>query len=132
MGYVYALFNKSIAAPETTVVLKVGMTNNDPWTRAKELSTTGLPFPFGVVWYRHHHYPQQIEKNMHAWFEDRRIAKNREFFLFSDEGWDEELTKAFEIADEWWRESDEFIDIDTCFEDFGLNDLIKEFNAPHI
>lgn len=122
MGYVYALYNpclqqRVLDAISTRVQLKIGMTTGNPFVRAKELSTTGLPTPFQVVWFRAVEDPGAIEKKLHEAFSEDRIAKNREFFWFPKHPkvvkslLDEECDLAvFE-----WEQSSRFEDFDDFF-----------------
>ncbi|MCN9243230.1 GIY-YIG nuclease family protein [Streptomyces sp. RY43-2] len=75
-GFVYVLSTRE--APE---MLKIGYTNRDPLTRAKEInSATGVIIPWGVrgAWSVAHAH--RIEADIHALLADYRVRKDREFF----------------------------------------------------
>ncbi|MFG2768940.1 GIY-YIG nuclease family protein [Streptomyces sp. NPDC048350] len=75
-GFVYVLSTRE--APE---MLKIGYTNRDPLTRAKEInSATGVVIPWGVrgAWIVAH--AQRVEADVHSLRADYRIRKDREFF----------------------------------------------------
>jgi hypothetical protein len=107
-GYVYALYNYCLRSVKQDdkeyVFIKVGMTTGDPWSRAKELSTTGLPEPYKVVWYKSVENPAFIEKQMHCYLADRRFNKNREFFWMAIDEYECLLDEAYDNALENWDE----------------------------
>ncbi|MFS7879108.1 GIY-YIG nuclease family protein [Streptomyces asiaticus] len=75
-GFVYVLSTRE--APE---MLKIGYTNRDPLTRAKEInSATGVIIPWGVrgAWTVAH--ARRVEADIHALLADYRVRKDREFF----------------------------------------------------
>ncbi|OQR63109.1 hypothetical protein B6E66_15850 [Streptomyces maremycinicus] len=75
-GFVYVLSTRE--APE---MLKIGYTDRDPLTRAKEInSATGVITPWGVrgAWVVTH--ARRAEGDIHALLADYRIRKDREFF----------------------------------------------------
>lgn len=75
VGFVYILTNESMPG-----LCKVGMTMRSPHARALELSAaTGVPQPFGVVYYCEMKDPAAHEKRLHAEFDHLRVA-GREFF----------------------------------------------------
>lgn len=74
-GYVYALQNASFPG-----ILKIGMTVRNPFDRASELHTTGVPTPFFVAFCVFVPDALYLEKVLHAHFADQRINTNREFF----------------------------------------------------
>ena len=64
-------------------LLKIGMTCDDPETRAKELSSaTGVPFPFRVVVAKKVHNPKVKEAALHELLSALgfRVNEKREFF----------------------------------------------------
>ena len=79
MGFVYALYNPSFKTKKldafTFFPIKIGMTTSDPWTRAKELHTTGVLSPFEVLWYDEVPYPKWFEKELHKELDYLRIEK---------------------------------------------------------
>ncbi|MBZ9752707.1 GIY-YIG nuclease family protein [Deinococcus sp. HMF7604] len=77
-GYVYVLSNESLPG-----VLKVGMTSRDPFTRAAELTTTGLPMPFRVEFCLMTERPSALELALHQQFAAQRVQAGREFFRVS-------------------------------------------------
>lgn len=75
-GFIYVLSTRE--APE---MLKIGYTNRDPLTRAKEInSATGVVIPWGVrgAWTVAHAH--RVEADVHALLADYRVRKDREFF----------------------------------------------------
>jgi hypothetical protein len=80
-GFIYVLSNESMPG-----VYKIGMTKNEPESRAKEISgSTGVPSPFKVLAAYHSMNPRADEKMIHEAFDDCRISSNREFFGLSDD-----------------------------------------------
>lgn len=75
-GFIYVLSNEHMPG-----VYKIGMTKNDPESRAKEISsTTGVPSPFNVVAAFHSMNPRADERMIHDAFASCRVSQNREFF----------------------------------------------------
>lgn len=77
-GFLYVLINASM--PD---VVKVGKTERDPESRARELSgVTGVPTPFVVVYQEFFDDCSAAEEYVHALLEASgyRVATNREFF----------------------------------------------------
>ena len=74
-SYIYVLYNHSIPG-----LYKVGWTERTPSERAKELSTTGLPEPFRVVFQQKTNLTMDIEKKIHKNLDIFRHRGNREFF----------------------------------------------------
>ncbi len=75
-GFVYVLSTRE--APE---MLKIGYTNRDPLTRAKEInSATGVIIPWGVrgAWTVAH--AQRVEADVHTLLAGYRVRRDREFF----------------------------------------------------
>ncbi|MFF8727887.1 GIY-YIG nuclease family protein [Streptomyces sp. NPDC015171] len=75
-GFVYVLSTRE--APE---MLKIGYTDRDPLTRAKEInSATGVIIPWGVrgAWTVAH--ARRVEADVHALLAEYRVRKDREFF----------------------------------------------------
>ena len=77
MSYIYVLFNPSIPGS-----VKIGMTSRSPYTRAAELSTTGVPKPFEVAdfWSVDPDKLREIEQEIHKSLSRKRDSLNREFF----------------------------------------------------
>ena len=60
---------------------KIGYTSrNDVKERAKELYTTGVPYPFDDYYVCQVYNGKKIEKTLHKLFNDQRVNDNREFF----------------------------------------------------
>lgn len=75
-GWVYVLANECMPG-----IYKIGMTANDPHTRAKEISQgTGVPAPFTVVKAYFSESPREDELAIHEQLSDYRFNPNREFF----------------------------------------------------
>ncbi|WP_084474722.1 GIY-YIG nuclease family protein [Deinococcus pimensis] len=74
-GYIYVLSN-----PAFPGVLKIGKTRNDPFDRARQLHSTGVPVPFRVEAAVRVMDMSLVERELHAHFHDTRLSNNREFF----------------------------------------------------
>jgi hypothetical protein len=60
---------------------KIGYTTrNDVKERAKELYTTGVPYPFQIYYACQVKNGKKIEKILHKLFDEQRVNDNREFF----------------------------------------------------
>jgi hypothetical protein len=79
-GFVYVLENETIPG-----LLKIGSTEKDPDERAKELTTTGVPVSFKVVYRRYVADNKLVEELVHKALESQggRRNNNREFFEVS-------------------------------------------------
>lgn len=79
LGYVYVLSNPSISSG-----LKVVFTTRNVEGRAKELSSsTGVPQPFVIEYWRITDSVEKIERLVHQDLEKVRLNHNREFFDIS-------------------------------------------------
>jgi len=74
-GYIYVLSNAAMPG-----LLKIGQTRRDPFQRARELQTTGVPFPFRVEAAVRVGDPAEVERRLHKRFSDVRQTVGREFF----------------------------------------------------
>jgi len=79
-GYIYILTNK--AFPK---YIKIGSTMKDPKIRADELTGTGLPFPYEVMFKILTKNCEILEKKIHIILDKKRINLEREFFECSIE-----------------------------------------------
>lgn len=77
-SYVYVLVNDGIPN-----AVKIGFTTRDPEKRAKELSSTGVLYPFKIAYSEYFQDGTDVEKRLHRKFARYRIADNREFFAIS-------------------------------------------------
>ena len=77
-GFVYVLVNQAMPG-----IVKIGRTARATSDRANELSTTGVPHDFIVVYDQQFLDCIEAERNIHEYFADFRINKNREFFQVS-------------------------------------------------
>jgi hypothetical protein len=74
--YVYVLVNKSVPN-----MVKIGMTTNTPDERARQISaTTGVPTPWIPVYSYKCYRSDLLEKEVHDYFKEYRVANNREMF----------------------------------------------------
>jgi hypothetical protein len=65
---------------------KIGYTTrNDVKERAKELYTTGVPYPFQIYYACQVNNGKNIEKILHKLFDEFRVNQNREFFEIDPE-----------------------------------------------
>jgi hypothetical protein len=74
-GFVYVLMNPALKGQ-----VKIGMTTNSPDQRAAELSTTGVPHQFVVVYAERVRDCEQVERLLHEKLAKVRVNPNREFF----------------------------------------------------
>ena len=124
-GYIYCMSNKCMNG-----ILKIGITNNNPLIRAKQLfnGNTSIPCEFEVKFSKKVKNPKQEEKNIHNMLRDKRYPR-REFFEVSEE----EVRQIFsQIQGEWWDEKyydnqNEYIEQ----EDTSSEDAYDEPNEEH-
>lgn len=76
-GYVYILINHSMPG-----MIKIGKTLRDTRTRARELSTTGVPTPFQVAFEIFSEEHDTLEVLAQSELADFRVSQNREFFRY--------------------------------------------------
>jgi len=76
-GYVYVLVNPCMPG-----LIKIGRTLRDSRTRARELSSTGVPMPFQVAFELFSEDHQKLEVMMHQALADFRVDAAREFFRY--------------------------------------------------
>lgn len=74
-GYVYILINASLPG-----LVKIGITSRDPFARAAELHTTGVPTAFTVVAALLVADPADTEAYLHRALDAERVDQGREFF----------------------------------------------------
>lgn len=74
-GYLYILSNAAHPA-----LLKVGQTSDSPEKRIRQLSSTGVPFPFLLEACFRVQNPKQIESLVHEALAQHRSSREREFF----------------------------------------------------
>jgi hypothetical protein len=76
MGWVYCLGNKSFQN-----LVKIGMTEKEPESRASELYSTGVPTPFDIKFtiLVGKNQEEILEKELHNFFSSYR-TEGREFF----------------------------------------------------
>ena len=75
-GYVYCLSNPSFAES----MYKIGFTKNNPYMRARQLNTTGVPTPFKVEMAKRVCNYRDKEIKIHKFLAKYRVNNNREFF----------------------------------------------------
>ena len=93
-GFVYVLVNHAMPG-----IVKIGRTARATSDRANELSTTGVPHDFIVVYDQQFLDCIEAERNIHEYFADCRINKNREFFQISPK----EVIDYIRLLDCWRR-----------------------------
>lgn len=124
-GYIYCMANKCMNG-----IVKIGITNNNPLIRAKQLfnGNTSIPCEFEVKFSKKVKNPKEEEKNIHNMLRDKRYPR-REFFEVSEE----EVRQIFsQIQGEWWDEKyddnqNEYIEL----EDTSSEDAYDEPNEEH-
>jgi hypothetical protein len=74
--WVYVLSN-----PAMPGMLKIGYTKSDPFDRAIQLSRgTGVPLGYEVEWAYKCYKGERVESEVHKFFKQERVSKQREFF----------------------------------------------------
>ncbi|OOH90625.1 hypothetical protein BMT54_04110 [Pasteurellaceae bacterium 15-036681] len=75
-GWVYILSNQAMHG-----LWKIGYTERDPISRAKEISdSTGVPHPYKVEYQVYTTHPYEVEQYAHELLKNYRVNQNREFF----------------------------------------------------
>lgn len=74
-GYVYVLTNK--AMPN---YVKVGCSIYGGTSRARQLSSSSIPFPFHLAFEMAFYHCRSLEKSAHKILSPYRVARDREFF----------------------------------------------------
>jgi hypothetical protein len=74
-GYIYILINLGYSH-----LVKIGRSFDHPSKRAAQLSSTGVPHPFFVIYWEFVSDCIQVERLVHEAFSDRRENERREFF----------------------------------------------------
>lgn len=73
-----------ISSPSLPGLCKVGCTRRlNPTIRVKELSSSSLPYPFHTHCFVFNDNCFELEAQMHHYFDDKRVAPDREFFYIS-------------------------------------------------
>lgn len=101
-GWVYILSN-----PAMPGLFKVGYTDRDPFSRAKEISqATGVPFDFIVEYQIYVSHPYELEQKTHELLHNHRVNNNREFFNCSYENVVEAIKTAIDYL---YNQLNEFV-----------------------
>lgn len=74
-GWIYILTNDGFRD-----LLKIGFSDRDPVNRVEELYTTGVPFPFKLVYSALAADAAYVEKLVHTSLNEYRVNESREFF----------------------------------------------------
>lgn len=77
--YVYCMTNKSF----NPNIVKIGWTTNDPYIRAQQLYTTGVPTPFTIEFIIKTYDGRALETRIHTHLARLRESTSREFFNIS-------------------------------------------------
>ena len=78
-GWVYV-----ISSPSLPNMVKIGATRRlNPTVRVKELSSSSLPFPFKTHGFVFSDNCFDLESRMHCYFDNKRVAEDREFFYIT-------------------------------------------------
>lgn len=91
--YVYIMSNSSLGDD----VFKIGWTRKHPIIRANDLHTSGVPTPFVVEYVIITTEGVKLEKQLHAYLKQYRMANNREFFKIAKDNLTEILTDEFNL-----------------------------------
>lgn len=76
-GFVYIVSNRAFKKD----TLKIGMTNREDYRkRIGELFNTSVPYPFDVEYLFTNPNAEQLEKDLHRFFSNKRMNSRREFF----------------------------------------------------
>ena len=122
-GYIYCMSNKCMNG-----ILKIGITNNNPQLRAKQLfnGNTGMPCEFEVKFSKRVKNPREVEKTIHNMLSNKRFPR-REFFQVSEE----EVRYIFsQFEGEWWDENGSIENQNIVEEDISSEDIYDEPNEP--
>ena len=128
-GYIYCMSNKCMNG-----IVKIGITNNNPLIRAKQLfnGNTSIPCEFEVKFSKKVKNPKEEEKNIHNMLRDKRYPR-REFFEVSEE----EVRQIFsQIQGEWWDEKyddnqNEYIELEDTSSEDAYDEPNEEPNEEH-
>lgn len=75
-----------ISSPSLPNMTKIGVTRRwNPTLRISELSSSSLPYAFSAHGFVFSDDCFELEANIHKYFDDKRVAPNREFFYISPE-----------------------------------------------
>ena len=91
--YVYCMTNKSFSRD----LVKIGWTKNNPFKRAKQLYTTGVPNPFTIEFIIKTPDGRSLETRIHSYFSRCRENNSREFFNIGVEELRTILTKKLNL-----------------------------------
>lgn len=73
-----------ISSPSLPGLCKIGCTRRlNPTIRVKELSSSSLPYPFKTHCFVFNDDCFELETQMHHYFDDKRVAPDREFFYIT-------------------------------------------------
>lgn len=87
-----------ISSPSLPGMVKIGCTRRlVPMVRVKELSSSSLPEPFKAHCFVFSDDCFELESNMHKFFDDKRVAPDREFFYATPKEAIEVLRDVFEV-----------------------------------
>jgi len=93
-GYVYCLTNEGFPH-----LVKIGVTTKlTPQERAKQLTTTGTPYPFKVLFAKWVEYPYQTEQELHKTLKRVNKHANKEYFHLTPQ----EAMRYFESLEGDW------------------------------
>lgn len=100
-----------ISSPSLPGMVKIGCTRRlVPMVRVKELSSSSLPEPFKAHCFVFSDDCFELESNMHKFFDDKRVAPDREFFYTTPK-------KAIEVLREMFNADVHFVNDDDEMED---------------
>ena len=122
-GYIYCMSNKCMNG-----IVKIGITNNNPRIRAKQLfnGNTSIPCEFEVKFSKKVKNPREVEKTIHIMLSHKRFPR-REFFQVSEE----EVRYIFsQIEGEWLDENGSIENQNIVEEDISSEDTYDEPNEP--
>lgn len=99
-----------ISSPSLPNMCKVGCTRRlNPTIRVKELSSSSLPYPFHTHGFVFSDNCFELETQMHHYFDDKRVAPDREFFYITPQ-------EAIDVLKNKFNQEVHFEDIEDCNE----------------
>lgn len=97
-----------ISSPSLPGICKIGCTRRlNPTIRVKELSSSSLPYPFHTHGFVFSDNCFELETQMHHYFDDKRVAPDREFFYITPQ-------EAIDVLKNRFKQEVHFEDVEDC------------------